>query len=174
MPKSLRGFTLIELLVTVSIIAILATIGLIAYSSILAQGRDSKRQSDLRSIQSALEQYYSDQGFYPTAGPVGTQQQQGLNDLLASTTTPPPAFDSNTGNPVTSGIIKKYINQLPHDPAEIDYYYEAFSSNLSSCDNSTTNKCTTYCLYTQLESLSANDLKGCREVSTYNFALTPP
>lgn len=60
-----KGFTLVELLVTITIIAIFSAIGLVVYSSVLKQGRDSKRQSDLRSIQSALEQYYADQFYYP-------------------------------------------------------------------------------------------------------------
>lgn len=61
------GFTLIELLITISIIAILAAIGLVVYSNVIKQGRDSKRQSDLRSVQSALEQYYADQFAYPAS-----------------------------------------------------------------------------------------------------------
>lgn len=60
-----HGFTLIELLITISIIAILSAIGLVIFSSVIKQGRDSKRQADLRSIQSALEQYNSDRGYYP-------------------------------------------------------------------------------------------------------------
>ena len=57
MLKKTTGFTLIELLITVSIIAVLSAIGLIAYSAAFRQGNDSKRHSDLRAIQSALEQY---------------------------------------------------------------------------------------------------------------------
>lgn len=63
---SKKGFTLIELLISISIIAILSAIGLVTYSVVLKQGRDSKRQSDLRSIQSALEQYYAKQFSYPS------------------------------------------------------------------------------------------------------------
>ncbi len=66
MSKS-RGFTLIELMVAFTIIAVLSAIGLVVYSSVLKQGRDSKRQSDLRSIQSAVEQYFADQFYYPSA-----------------------------------------------------------------------------------------------------------
>lgn len=61
----IKGFTLVELLVTISIIAILATIGISAYSNLQKSGRDAKRKSDLAVIQSALEQYHADQNNYP-------------------------------------------------------------------------------------------------------------
>lgn len=72
-----KGFTLVELLVTITIIAIFSAIGLVVYSSVLKQGRDSKRQSDLRSIQSALEQYYAGQFYYPATLTFGSALSAG-------------------------------------------------------------------------------------------------
>lgn len=95
--RSNKGFTLIELLITISIIAILSAIGIVTYSSVLKQGRDSKRQSDLRSIQSALEQYYSDQMAYPSALP-------------------------SPGNALTGGV-KTYLNAVPDDSDSSKKYY---------------------------------------------------
>lgn len=60
-----HGFTLIELLITISIIALLSAIGFVVYRSVLEQGRDAKRQADLKAMQSALEQYRADVGNYP-------------------------------------------------------------------------------------------------------------
>ncbi len=60
------GFTLIELLTVIAIIGILASIVLVSVSGAEAKGRDAKRISDIRTIQLALEEYYSDNGFYPT------------------------------------------------------------------------------------------------------------
>lgn len=51
----LRGFTLIELLVVISIIAILATIGIAVFSGAQAQARDARRRADLASIAKAVE-----------------------------------------------------------------------------------------------------------------------
>lgn len=66
-----KAFTLLELLVTISIIAILVTLGLSSFATAQKKGRDSKRKSDLREIQAGLEQYYSVCGYkYPT--PSGT------------------------------------------------------------------------------------------------------
>lgn len=78
---SAKGFTLIELLIAITIIGVLAAIGFVAYSSVLKSGRDSKRQSDLRSIQSALEQYHNDQGNYPTSLASLTTPKAYLNQI---------------------------------------------------------------------------------------------
>ena len=69
--QSRRGFSLMELLVVISIMAILISIGFSSFATAQKKGRDSKRKSDLKEIQQALEQYYSVCGSrYPT--PVGT------------------------------------------------------------------------------------------------------
>lgn len=61
------GFTLLEVLVVVAIIGILISIGTAAFTSAQKKSRDSRRQGDLRSIQSAFEQYYADNTGYPTS-----------------------------------------------------------------------------------------------------------
>lgn len=58
LPKSARnpkGFTLIELLVVISIIAILAVIGIALFSGAQARARNARRRSDVKTIVSALE-----------------------------------------------------------------------------------------------------------------------
>lgn len=59
------GFTLIELLVVIVIIAILATLLTVNFIGVRQRGRDAKRKSDLKQIQTALELYRSDNGLYP-------------------------------------------------------------------------------------------------------------
>jgi prepilin-type N-terminal cleavage/methylation domain-containing protein len=54
-----KGFTLIELLVVVAIIGILMAAGVVAYTNAQKSARDSRRQSDIRSMQDAFEQYFS-------------------------------------------------------------------------------------------------------------------
>ena len=54
------GFTLLELLIVIAIIGILASLAAVSYSSAQRRARDSQRQSDLKAIQNAMEQYYTD------------------------------------------------------------------------------------------------------------------
>lgn len=60
-----KGFTLIELLVVIAIIGLLSTLAVVALSSARQKARDSKRLSDLKQIQTALELYYTDNNAYP-------------------------------------------------------------------------------------------------------------
>lgn len=66
MLKKKKGFTLIELLVVIAIIAILSTLAVIALGNARQKARDSKRQSDLKVLQTAIEMYSSDNGTAPT------------------------------------------------------------------------------------------------------------
>lgn len=58
------GFTLIELMVAVSIIAILATFGLISYQGASQKARDSIRKKDLNALSTALEIYFQKNNRY--------------------------------------------------------------------------------------------------------------
>lgn len=54
-----RGFTLLELLVVISIIGILIAMGTAAFSTAQQSSRDARRQSDIKAMQAAFEQYYA-------------------------------------------------------------------------------------------------------------------
>lgn len=158
------GFTLIELLVVVAIIGILAAAGLAAYSTVLKNARDSKRQADLNIIRGALEQYFADQKYYPNSDSV--------------TTIPGSVFNSSTGGP-TQTTPKIYLNAIPADPinsGSYTYAYKSLSSTNVACDNTTTT-CAKYCLAAQVENSGAS-LSNCDAAftlaSTYNYKVTAP
>lgn len=60
-----RGFTLIEILIVVAIIGVLASIVLVGLGPAQRQGRDARRLSDMKQMQTALELYFQKCGFYP-------------------------------------------------------------------------------------------------------------
>ncbi len=52
-----KGFTLIELLVVITIIGVLATFSVATLNNAREKSRDSRRISDIKQIQTALEHY---------------------------------------------------------------------------------------------------------------------
>jgi general secretion pathway protein G len=60
------GFTIIELLVVVSIIIILATMGMTQYRQSVIYSRESVLKEDLFRLRDAIDQYYADKGQYPS------------------------------------------------------------------------------------------------------------
>lgn len=59
-PRSSKGFTLIELLVVIAIIGLLASIVVVALQGPRQTARDTKRQGDIRNLQTAMELCYGD------------------------------------------------------------------------------------------------------------------
>ncbi|MBU0707785.1 type II secretion system GspH family protein [Patescibacteria group bacterium] len=65
--KNKKGFTLIELLVVIAIIGLLSTLAIVSLNTAREKSRDSKRASDIRVIQSAIELEVNEEGAPPTA-----------------------------------------------------------------------------------------------------------
>lgn len=107
-----KGFTLVELLVVITILGILATIGLTAFTSAQMRGRDTQRKSDLKQVASSMELYYSDYGSYP-----GSSNGKILG--CPSTTNTPCTW--GTGQFTDGKTV--YFRVLPKDPATNSYYY---------------------------------------------------
>lgn len=64
--KKNKGFTLFELLVSISIIGILTALASVAFSGAQKKARDARRVQDIKAIQTAAEQYYSQSNYvYP-------------------------------------------------------------------------------------------------------------
>lgn len=104
LQKADRGFTLIELLLVITIIGLLAAIVLAGLADSRSKARDAKRITDLRTIASALEFYYSDKGRYPVAvGQVTGCGMAGINWI-------PDGTDYSWST--------KYISTVPRDPLE--------------------------------------------------------
>lgn len=107
----MRGFSLIEILVVISIIGILSGLSLGFAGAIQKSGRDTQRESDLRVLQSALQQYYADKNRYP-------------NDLPSLSTGGPLTNCSGTATSPTACVVTRtYLGATPKDPAGTAYYF---------------------------------------------------
>lgn len=65
LQKIKAGFTLIELLVVITIIGILSTWATTVYTSQIQKARDTTRITDIKALQSWIEQFYQDTYVYP-------------------------------------------------------------------------------------------------------------
>ncbi|MBI4036037.1 prepilin-type N-terminal cleavage/methylation domain-containing protein [Candidatus Daviesbacteria bacterium] len=149
-----NGFTLIELLVTISIIAILMAISIASYDNLTKNARDSQRKSDLKQIQSALEQYYRDNTSYPLSLPA-------------------PSW-----SPYLNQVPTEAVDTTNHPYLYIPLYVSATSANATGCDN-VSNNCTKYCLFAEMENSSNNNLvtecpNTISGASTYHYSVSSP
>jgi general secretion pathway protein G len=64
--RSQFGFTMIELLVVLSLIVILATMGMTQYRNSVVHAKEAVLKEDLFRMRDAIDQYYADKGQYPT------------------------------------------------------------------------------------------------------------
>ena len=71
---SAAGFTLIELMVVMSLIVILATVGLVQYRQSITYTKEAVLKDDLNKLRDAIDQYYADKNKY----------QSTLQDLVSS------------------------------------------------------------------------------------------
>lgn len=154
-----NGFTLVEILVTISIIAIMYGVIITSTTGIRRGSRDAQRESDLRSIQAALAQYYADQQFYPVA-PLPTSGGISGSTGCASSC------------PSTS---KTYLSSIPKDPLDSSVYgYQTWTSPqaTASCDNlGLSSRCQYYYLCAKLEATNPNP-NSCGN-QNYNYQITP-
>jgi prepilin-type N-terminal cleavage/methylation domain-containing protein len=123
------GFTLVELLVVISIIGILASIGLVAFRSAQFRSRDAERKSDLKELSNALELFYSDYGKYPSSsgGQLLACGYNSLTGIGTACTWGEGEFRDTYGGGNTKTT---YFKVLPKDEiSEHTYYYRTVAVN---------------------------------------------
>ena len=91
------GFTLIELLVVIAILGILAAIVIFNVTGVTQRGSAAACKTDLSTVQSASDAYYSDHGTYAIPAP-GT----------------PPATTATLASP---SLVPAYIHTWPSETA---------------------------------------------------------
>lgn len=103
MKQRAYGFTIVELLIVIVVVAILAALSYVGYTSVQARARDAKRQSDVATIVKALELYYVNNGRYPSGN--GSSL---INNQWSS------SADGSWQHLATQ--LAPYLDTLPKDP----------------------------------------------------------
>jgi prepilin-type N-terminal cleavage/methylation domain-containing protein len=137
LKKRNQGFTIVELLIVIVVIGILALLVITTYSGIQAKARNSKRQTDIQSIQTQLEAYFSQNGFYPSLTDMkGTAAGGWISTNMKS-------LDANAlidpSNPTQS-------NQLVASPAAKVYSYQVTQADSTTSCESDDTTCAKYTL----------------------------
>lgn len=91
-----KGFTIVELLIVIVVIGILAAITIVAFNGVQARATFAKHQSQLSTINKAIQLYYADNGTYPYPGDTVYYQDQHPTTFLAV-------------------LVPKYLASLPSD-----------------------------------------------------------
>ncbi len=99
--KNKKGFTLIELLVVIAIIGLLSTLAIVSLNTARQKSRDTKRQADIRTLQSAVELYINENGSIPALPDNWTAFGGALSEFLASSTPPEPPQTGCNGATLT-------------------------------------------------------------------------
>ncbi|HLC83622.1 MAG TPA: type II secretion system protein [Bacteroidia bacterium] len=97
-----QGFTLPELLIVMTVLAALATVMMTSYPASTKRARDTRRRSDIKQYQTAIEVYANKAGSYPVF----------------------------SGNPSSSGFCNTYLNMsnCPDDPKTEHYAVNSSAS----------------------------------------------
>lgn len=118
--KCTRGFTLIELLVVIAIIGMLSSVVLASLNSARGKARDARRILDLKSMQVALELFYSSYNRYPSATDGNCTH---LTSFLS-------------GGCLQTLVTNGFIPSLPDDPnGNTQYYYDNWCRVPSGVNN---------------------------------------
>lgn len=143
--KNNTAFSFIEILVVVTIIGIIASVGMVTYTEFIKQSRDAKRKGDIENIRGAIEMYKSKNNTYPLTVELDLANQGSICD--------PSPGDCDSGT---------YLQKLPKDPkSDYIYYY--------------TSDGTTYVLGTYLEQGGTSDCgtNNCGVSTDCNYCMGP-
>ena len=153
--SSNKAFTLIELLVVMAILGVLFAITAYTVASVSSHSRDNTRKQDLLHIQTALEQYNTDQRSYPV-----------FDNLLSTSGVPILSaawqLSSSPSCPhsVTSikNIYPEYLSGVIEDPLSINSNFAGQTCQLLESSSQTnryiyisSSPATSYALLAQLE-----------------------
>lgn len=133
------GFTLIELLVVVGIIMILVLVGLLNFQNAQKLGRDARRKTDIKQVQTSLEIYRADNGRYVV----------GSGAISSSLSVLRPNFITNFPTDPTTGRVYYYSSAsgTSYTLCSILENENDTERNASACGGAAASNCAAPCLY---------------------------
>ena len=138
LKKNNKGFTIVELLIVIVVIGILALLVITTYSGIQQKARNSKRSSDVSAVQTQMEAFFQQSGYYPS-----------LTDMNSSTwlATNMKSLDQNALVDPSNATQSK---TLVAAPVAKSYSYAVTDASGASCEATDTN-CAKYTLTATFE-----------------------
>ncbi len=138
-----KGFTIVELLIVIVVIGILAALVVTTYSGIQAKARDSKRQADVKAIQTQLEAFYASNNYYPATADINSTTWRSTNMKSLSV--------DSIKDP--SGTVAEFVAGVP-DATTKQYRYAPLNASGAACTATgpTNTDCVSYTLSSWLES----------------------
>lgn len=116
-----RGFTIIELLVVSAIIALIASSVFVLLSQARAKGRDATREQHIKTIQSALESFYTNARRYPVCNPGEFITGQ---DCISVPLVNAEAIVASPRDPLNQGNYRYFYESAAGADYMITYYLE--------------------------------------------------
>jgi prepilin-type N-terminal cleavage/methylation domain-containing protein len=138
LKKRNQGFTIVELLIVIVVIGILALLVITTYSGIQQKARNSKRQTDLTSIQTQLEAFFQNAGYYPSLADMNSSSWLATN------------MKSLDKNALIDPSSANQSQTLVGSPAAKAYSYAVTNSSGTSCESDDTT-CAQYTLTATFE-----------------------
>lgn len=145
MKKTISGFTIVELLIVIVVIAILATISIMAYTGVQNRTHDSAVKSDLRNFATVIEMYHAEHGEYPVGGGNDDASVTGLSGITFKPTKT--AYQRDINNfyycAISSGSnarfavagLSKSGNRIAYYNGTFQPYSGAWTGNANICPN---------------------------------------
>lgn len=145
LKKRNEGFTIVELLIVIVVIGILALLVITTYSGIQAKARNSKRSSDVKSLQTHVEAFYQDNGYYPSRTNLNTPSWRTTNMKSIDPNTikdPSSTCDPTPGSGASTCLVAA--------PVARSYAYAVTDTAGNSCESDNT-QCSKYTLTATFE-----------------------
>lgn len=110
MRRFSKGFTLVEIMIVLSIITMLSILSFGSYSQITRKSRNTKRKSDLKELEIALEQFHKVNNSYPQTYIPGNPR------VFWGTCSNYGSHDRSGANGYIPNLAPNFVTLLPVDP----------------------------------------------------------